>query len=761
MRRISLALALFGAVAAAGCGGGAKPASTAAAKGTAGVNFNVTLNNQGGGTVSDGTNTCAANTTCTWTYSSGTPVTLTATAGSLYFNGWFGDCSGTDVCALTGNADKYVVAYFSSSPQGHPNWAAGHGAQLDLRCTNCHGAQLTGAGIAPSCSSCHETPFGKHFDTTAAAWNAHGSPGTGWTQACERCHNAKGYQDYVGADGVANNLSGSFDVDQIFTTDTAPTAYNVGTLTCKTCHNSASDPTTPSVINAGPPVTVTQTGITSVLFPSLIKQTTNHVSGVCATCHQARESTASESTKIMAKVTAASQGLGIVTVSGATTGSTGTTSTLITGKVTVAANAYVGYTAIFSGSVTPALNGAKSVVSANTAAANAASTLTFATALPAAPAFTTLPMGTSPSADGASLYPTVGTGSTTTTLVDGNRTWTANQWNNYYVFFMTGANAGKYSLVTANDATSLTFAPALAAAVAGDFYIIVPQETPAVLDAAITGFSWNNPHYLGAAATLYGSTAAGWYQYPVNYASTTLTTPPAYNGRESFHEGAASVSNLNAGSFTYQGQTYSWAANTQNINEHKCTYCHNAHTLEVADLNCATAACHHHTGTATGSADGGELQQTMSWLKGNKPASKDWDGNGTIGSTHDELEGLKVIFLQAIQAYAAALGNTNGGTSQLCFNDANYSYWFVATASDIASGTCNSTTGWAAAGTNTVWTPRLARATYNYKFAMKDPGAWAHNPKYAAQIMFDAIQDLNAGLQAAGKATVPFAGVRP
>ena len=170
MRRISLALALFGAVAAAGCGGGAKPASTAAAKGTAGVNFNVTLNNQGGGTVSDGTNTCAANTTCTWTYSSGTPVTLTATAGSLYFNGWFGDCSGTGDCTLSGGlsggSDRYVVAYFSSTPPVHPNYSdpALHGPAYyafvagdpgAYQCTSCHGTNLQGLGIAPSCTSCH------------------------------------------------------------------------------------------------------------------------------------------------------------------------------------------------------------------------------------------------------------------------------------------------------------------------------------------------------------------------------------------------------------------------------------------------------------------------------------------------------------------------------------------------------------------------------------------------------------------------------
>ena len=164
MRRISLAVALIGAVAAAGCGGGAKPSSSDGSKGTVGVNFDVTINNQGPGTVSDDSTpakTCAADTTCKWTYASGTKVTLTATVTpGNYFNGWFGQCNGGDKCTLSGDAEKYVVAYFSATPDVHPNitdpklhvsaWAAGV-----LECTKCHGPELKGQGIAPACNSCH------------------------------------------------------------------------------------------------------------------------------------------------------------------------------------------------------------------------------------------------------------------------------------------------------------------------------------------------------------------------------------------------------------------------------------------------------------------------------------------------------------------------------------------------------------------------------------------------------------------------------
>ena len=42
------------------------------------------------------------------------------------------------------------------------------------------------------------------------------------------------------------------------------------------------------------------------------------------------------------------------------------------------------------------------------------------------------------------------------------------------------------------------------------------------------------------------------------------------------------------------------------------------------------------------------------------------------------------------------------------------------------------------------WTPRLMKAAYNYQFVFKDPGAYAHNPTYATQLLHDALADLGA-----------------
>jgi OmcA/MtrC family decaheme c-type cytochrome len=170
MRRISLAMALLSAM-ATGCGVGSKPASTSGEQGTAGIDFDLVVNNQGPGTVTDNSvpvKTCAPNVTCKWTYPSTTKVVLTAAAqAGNYFNGWFGGCSGTGACTLSGQADKYVVSYFSSAPQAHPTFndptlhepafaATVRGDQGALNCGSCHGANLQGLGIAVACTLCHQ-----------------------------------------------------------------------------------------------------------------------------------------------------------------------------------------------------------------------------------------------------------------------------------------------------------------------------------------------------------------------------------------------------------------------------------------------------------------------------------------------------------------------------------------------------------------------------------------------------------------------------
>jgi len=47
------------------------------------------------------------------------------------------------------------------------------------------------------------------------------------------------------------------------------------------------------------------------------------------------------------------------------------------------------------------------------------------------------------------------------------------------------------------------------------------------------------------------------------------------------------------------------------------------------------------------------------------------------------------------------------------------------------------------------------RATFNYNFSVKEPGGWAHNPKYVFQALYDSIKDLNGDLTNLVRPTTP------
>jgi hypothetical protein len=548
--------------------------------------------------------------------------------------------------------------------------------------------------------------------------------------------------------------------------------YAAGPLACNTCHNTVTDPSRDGLHGAW------VTGITTIEFPSLIKiGGIDKGRGLCGTCHQARQATANLVSAIASKWQDA---LGL-TYASVTANTVGTTTTFIYKNLNMAAVPTpvapgVGYTAVFNGNVTPALNGARAIVS-NVSVGASNTTITFGSSLPAAPASAyvacvaaaapnttcmTAPGGSTPvtvpgtgwastlSWDSAIFYPTA-TGGTTTTLVDANRSWAANAWVGSYVFFQTGANAGKYAAITANDATSLTFA-AVSAPVAGDFYQIV-KESPALADEILwadashaTTVATNNPHYLGAVATEYGSLAAGWYQFPGK----------VYRGSHTHTHLTKNVFDPETGATvtvdrTPTGTPIKVAAAT-------CVDCHDAHTLEINQNACV--GCH--------------SQGTEAGVEANKLAKNDFDGDSVTTNNKAEIESVKRTLWTAIKTYSKLLSQS--GQTAICFDNATNAYWFISSASDIAPGSdgtcgvdgsgnaikcCASGNAWGAKVTGTVteatgMTPRLYRATYNYKFAMKDPGAWVHNPRYVAQVLIDNIVDLNAGIAALGGTPVPF-----
>lgn len=130
----------------------------------------------------------------------------------------------------------------------------------------------------------------------------------------------------------------------------------------------------------------------------------------------------------------------------------------------------------------------------------------------------------------------------------------------------------------------------------------------------------------------------------------------------------------------------------------------------------------------------------MEDLKNVRMASStvDYDGDGDVEEgIYSELEGLRGLLYQAMQAYANEVSQT-----AIVYDAATYPYFFI------------DTNGNGAADADEVnfdnkynaWTGRLAKAAYNYQTSIKDPGAFAHGGKYILQLLYDSTESLNEKL---------------
>jgi len=107
------------------------------------------------------------------------------------------------------------------------------------------------------------------------------------------------------------------------------------------------------------------------------------------------------------------------------------------------------------------------------------------------------------------------------------------------------------------------------------------------------------------------------------------------------------------------------------------------------------------------------------------------------------IPGLEDQLLTVIQAYAKAtqsnnplLGNITKDQACIAYDDTAYPYWFNDSNCD---GTADGTAG---ANWYTSFTPRLAKACYNYVVSKKDPGGFAHNGGYISAILGASIVNL-------------------
>jgi hypothetical protein len=586
-----------------------------------------------------------------------------------------------------------------SDTAGEHGWQYGAGqAVAKISCEACHGGPALTGGVppmtAPTCAVCHTwpVPSGNHFLATEPAWGNYGP--SGWAQACQRCHVSDGFRDYIGGFWLEDTaiLGDANNTSGSFVSSNTTTAGTglAGAYATGTLKCQACH-------NPGSEPTNGFQGITQIRFPSMNLSTVDKVDGLCGQCHQGRGSTPGVNAYINGLAGPANQG--VVSATFTATGGTVDASTSTLDVPGLVAGAYRGFTAIFAGNVTPDLNGTTCTVASNTA-----TTLTLGCVLPVAPGAETF-----------TLYPTA-TGGTTTTLVDANRTWSSSQWVGRYVYFynnkgLFSSTQPSYARITASTPTSLTFAGTIAPS-AGQLYEIIPNEAAEAVDAQLSGASYQDPHDLGAAATFFGGNAAGYYEYPVTWdpspgASTTKTYL-----RLGSHSSAT------------------------------CTSCHDAHALAIPTTFVCGNGCHNPHLNTTG-------DQTMAGLR--LKTGRWYIDNGADQGVYQNYVQMMAKLYTAIQRYSLAKGNVSAGTAVICFTQPGSENFVVGSAEGQIDGTCPTTTPWGAANSSTAYTPRLLRAVHNYKMLAQDPGAWAHNPRYVTQIMYDAIRDLNMGIAAASQ----------
>ncbi|MEE8594010.1 MAG: cytochrome c3 family protein [Candidatus Bipolaricaulota bacterium] len=147
--------------------------------------------------------------------------------------------------------------------------------------------------------------------------------------------------------------------------------------------------------------------------------------------------------------------------------------------------------------------------------------------------------------------------------------------------------------------------------------------------------------------------------------------------------------------YEYEGNTYVGAfAHASGFDA--CAACHDSHSLELTLDGCV---CH------------GAVEDAGAIRMG---GTADYDGDG------DVAEGVKGEIETLHEALLAALESL-----ELVYDAHSYPYWFDGAGERFGA-----------------WTPRMLKAAYNYQLVAKEAGFYAHNPKYAVQILIDSIADL-------------------
>jgi hypothetical protein len=173
--------------------------------------------------------------------------------------------------------------------------------------------------------------------------------------------------------------------------------------------------------------------------------------------------------------------------------------------------------------------------------------------------------------------------------------------------------------------------------------------------------------------------------------------------------------------YEYDGKTY--AGVWKHTGGTSCTGCHDPvktdHSFSVEETFTATcgSTCH------AAASDVAKIR--MSHMG-------DYDGDGdSKEDLADEIAGLGAALLSQLQ--------TAAGAAAICYDAHAYPYFFKDT---NGNGVCDDASEANYGNSYKDWTAAMMKGAHNYQISQKDPGAWAHNFDYMAQLLIDSIEDL-------------------
>lgn len=171
------------------------------------------------------------------------------------------------------------------------------------------------------------------------------------------------------------------------------------------------------------------------------------------------------------------------------------------------------------------------------------------------------------------------------------------------------------------------------------------------------------------------------------------------------------------GGYHYPGKTYSGRFfHARPVAS--CVSCHDPHSLRVSETTCLT--CH----------EQGRPQDI-------RISRQSHDGSGDLNKgIHADIAANAARLQKLVGAYAAQVAGT-----ALVHDGGRYPYFFADANGD---GRPDEADGRPVAYAS--WTPRLVKAVYNWQFVTADPGAFAHNPHYALELLYDSAEDLAGAL---------------